>query len=387
MKGETAMLRKGSFITAILALGLASCRASQTYRNTQAGYTIDYPASWVVEEYLDLATNTTTTTFTPADDMVGVAVSVQNRQLDPAEMDAIIHMPNSSCRQVIVGGLTGWQCYTTMGPCHQLEGRFTCSTTTTLVGQGKTYSIRNDYVKGPDLRGLQVLAPEAYQRFLDSFALIPQSASTPSETSQLRIQTTVPTIMLTPTLRLTNTPRPSPTPISCKPDSGEEHEVSLSIPAEIAGVAAEGQASFVNKRFTGVDPCDRLTFHIKFPDQLVVKGTPPFVALSIDGEHPDISAMAIGLEPIVDTEGSLSIVWNNGGIMSSDATIGTIDGFWINLSNANTPQDGQALRSLRVSFVVPTTILSNPIQENQDISVVKVSWRNLGSPTPPNKEG
>jgi hypothetical protein len=119
----------------------------QTYRNDQAGYSVDYPATWTVDERID--GGTFTTTFTPSGGGAGIAVIVQPGEQVPDNRD----IPNTRCQPVTIGGLSGERCFDTIA----------LSTSTTLVGQGMTYTI------GAGGKGLD---PKVYQRLLDSFKVI-----------------------------------------------------------------------------------------------------------------------------------------------------------------------------------------------------------------------
>lgn len=159
----------------------------------------------------------------------------------------------------------------------------------------------------------------------------------------------------------------------------KQHSVKLSIPAEIVGNNySGGYASFDDQILTNVSPGDRLIIFIEFPDKLEVKGDPSSVSLSINGESVT-SKSVLGVDPLIENEGTLKLRWSNGGIRGQTPT-GEIQGFWINLVAANTPQDGQILNSLEASFTVPETMLSYPLQKNQDIKILTVRWINLSSP-------
>lgn len=120
--------------------------AWQTYRNKRAGYQVEHPADWTVGEQ-DGPAGAIVTTFTgPA----GMRIVVTVR---PGASIPDGDVPNIRCEQVTVGGLKGTRCFDTISR----------STSTTLVGQGKTYTIAG--------AGKRVDAA-IYQRFLDSFAVV-----------------------------------------------------------------------------------------------------------------------------------------------------------------------------------------------------------------------
>jgi hypothetical protein len=159
-----------------------------------------------------------------------------------------------------------------------------------------------------------------------------------------------------------------------------EHIIKFRIPKEIVGTASwGGYTSFDNQKFAGVNPGDRLIICVEFPDQLVVKDSPRSINVSIGGGR-DVDDSVSGVEPMVESEGTLKLRWFSEGLRGS-ASDGTIHGFWMSFSAANTPQDGQSLNFVKASFTVPLTINSNPIQKNQDINISNVSWSNLSSPS------
>lgn len=119
--------------------------AWRTYRNEKAGYAVKYPSDWKVEEQTG-TDDALMTTFRPTAGGAGITVSVQSGEMDQGVSD----IPNTRCQQVKVGELSGTRCFDTLS----------FSTSTTLVGGGKTYTIA---VFG------KRLDRNIYQRFLESF--------------------------------------------------------------------------------------------------------------------------------------------------------------------------------------------------------------------------
>lgn len=122
----------------------------QTYRNEQAGYTVEYPADWTVEEQAG-ADGEILTMFTPPH--LGAAIEVSVRT-GGAGGEEFADIPHTRCWEVMVGGLPGTTCFDTIS----------FSTVTTIGAGDKTYTIAV-VGKRPD--------PTIYQRFLDSFTVIP----------------------------------------------------------------------------------------------------------------------------------------------------------------------------------------------------------------------
>jgi hypothetical protein len=98
----------------------------QLYRNDQAGYSVTYPPGWTVSETVG-ADGSFMTTFAPAGDGANIVVLVQAGEQSSEAND----IPNTRCQPVTIGGLTGARCFDTIA----------FSTSTTLVGHGKTYTI------------------------------------------------------------------------------------------------------------------------------------------------------------------------------------------------------------------------------------------------------
>ena len=138
--------------TAAPALAPTSVAASgvwQTYRNTQGGYTIDYPVAWSMDQRTG-TDGALVTTFTPADGGAGIEVIVKTDEGNGAESADI---PNTRCEPVTIHGLSGTRCFDTIS----------FSISTTLVGRGKTYIIAASGKR---------LDQNIYQRLLDSFRIV-----------------------------------------------------------------------------------------------------------------------------------------------------------------------------------------------------------------------
>jgi hypothetical protein len=121
----------------------------KTYRNAQAGYSVAYPPDWKAVE-VPGARGEFITKFTPAAGDASIVIAV--RPIDPDQQEPI-DLPNTRCRIVTVGGLSGVRCFDTIS----LSG------STTVAGKGKQFIITTTG-KRPD--------ENLYQRFLDSFQLI-----------------------------------------------------------------------------------------------------------------------------------------------------------------------------------------------------------------------
>lgn len=124
--------------------------AWKTYRNDQAGYTIDFPPTWKVDEHMD-PDGADVTTFSPQPNPAGTGftVIVQN---GVSGVGGIADLPNSRCEPVMVGQLSGTRCFDTIA----------FSTTTIFMGRGRAYIL-----VGSGKR----LARDIYQRFLESFTI------------------------------------------------------------------------------------------------------------------------------------------------------------------------------------------------------------------------
>jgi hypothetical protein len=140
----------GSSIQAPAATGVAFAGAWQIYRSDQAGYTAEYPKEWSVEE--QGGTNGTArsivTTFRPTDGGARIIVTTLIQTPDQAEP---LDMPNTHCQQVQGNRGIATRCLDTISR----------ATSTTIVAQGKTYTIAS---AGKDMN------QTIYQHILDSFA-------------------------------------------------------------------------------------------------------------------------------------------------------------------------------------------------------------------------
>ena len=98
----------------------------QTYTNNPAGFSLEYPATWTVDERAgDLAFSVT---FTPPDGRRGFAISAQPSGATSREA---ADLPNVRCRPVTVGGLQSSWCLDTIER----------SSAAIVSGQDKTYTI------------------------------------------------------------------------------------------------------------------------------------------------------------------------------------------------------------------------------------------------------
>ncbi len=132
--------------------------AWKTYRNDRAGYLVDYPADWAIDEHSESDSMNTTTFASPDlnNDGTKLTVIVQG---EPSGEDP--DMPNTRCQTVTVGKLSGTRCFDTIA----------FSTTTTFVGKGKVYTLAGSGKR---------LDQNIYQHFLNSFALTVQTSDQPN---------------------------------------------------------------------------------------------------------------------------------------------------------------------------------------------------------------
>jgi hypothetical protein len=134
----------------------AAATAWQTYQSVQGGYTVEYPATWIVNEQVGAA-GTVATTFTPSGGGAGMIITV--RPTDPAQQEPL-DLPNTRCQPVPGNRGIATRCLDTIAR----------STATTFVGQDRTYTITMEG-KGMD--------ENIYQHTLDSFAADAPSAGQP----------------------------------------------------------------------------------------------------------------------------------------------------------------------------------------------------------------
>jgi len=126
----------------------APVASQQTYRNKQAGFSVDYPSDWTASEQAT-ADGAFVTTFTPPDDRAAITVIVRRGEQAPEPSD----IPNTRCQPVSAAGLAGVRCFDTIS----------LGTSTTLVGGGKTFTIATSSKRADQ---------SVYQQILDSFTPI-----------------------------------------------------------------------------------------------------------------------------------------------------------------------------------------------------------------------
>ncbi len=122
----------------------------KTYRSERAGYTVKYPASWVVSERTG-PNGSLITTFRRPDGRAAIEVTVY-----PGTADATVDtdLENMRCHPVKVRSLSGTQCLDTIS----------FSLITTFVGRDKTYLITASAKR---------LSMRTYRQFVRSFRLLP----------------------------------------------------------------------------------------------------------------------------------------------------------------------------------------------------------------------
>jgi hypothetical protein len=140
----------------------AAVTAWQSYHSVQEGYSVEYPATWTVNEQPG-ATGAVATTFTPPVGGVGIIIAV--RPTDPAQQKPL-NLPNTRCQPVQGNRGIATRCLDTIAR----------ATATTFVGQDRTYTITTS---GKDMD------QTVYQHVLDSFAPdAPAASGQPQATRQ-----------------------------------------------------------------------------------------------------------------------------------------------------------------------------------------------------------
>jgi hypothetical protein len=124
----------------------AAVIAWQSYHSVQGGYTVEYPATWIVSEQAGAA-GAVATTFTPSGGGAGIIITV--RPTDPAQQEPL-DLPNTRCQPVPGNRGIATRCLDTIAR----------TSATTFVGQDRTYTITMAG-KGMD--------EHIYQHMLDSF--------------------------------------------------------------------------------------------------------------------------------------------------------------------------------------------------------------------------
>lgn len=124
----------------------------KTYSNREAGYAVDYPASWSVDTQAG-ANGALTAAFVPPGGTAGIVVTAQPGTPDDLGPGDI---PNTRCSVVRIGGLAGTRCMDTIG--------FTVATT--LYGNGKIYTISTS------MRRSSAATQAVYEQLLNTFRLI-----------------------------------------------------------------------------------------------------------------------------------------------------------------------------------------------------------------------
>jgi hypothetical protein len=149
--GPDATPEKTIGVTSAIATSTATATGKwQTYNNMQAGYSVKYPADWIVNENVRKDAELITMFMAPNNGQ-GIIVSVLNGK---TAIEEIPDMPNTRCQQVTVSGLPGLSCFDTVAS----------SFSTTFLNNGKQYTIAT-FGKHPD----QMI----YQSFLESFTVTP----------------------------------------------------------------------------------------------------------------------------------------------------------------------------------------------------------------------
>ena len=134
------------------ATAIATADAWQTYHSEQGGYTVDYPATWTVDEQAG-ADGAIVTTFASADSGASITMIVQTTLPDQAGLPQPADILNTRCKQVTVDRLPGIRCFDTTS----------FSTTTTVTTEKKTYTISTSAKR---------LDQNIYQHFLDSLRVV-----------------------------------------------------------------------------------------------------------------------------------------------------------------------------------------------------------------------
>lgn len=149
LKGKLMTAQSGTTATSTT---VTTVNGWKTYRNQEAGYAVDYPASWSVDTQAG-ANGMLSTAFLPPGGGVGIVVTAQPGSpgdLEPGDI------PNTRCSAVRIGGLSGTRCMDTIG--------FTLATT--LYGNGKIYIISTSMRRSPPG------TLDVYEQLLNTFRLI-----------------------------------------------------------------------------------------------------------------------------------------------------------------------------------------------------------------------
>ena len=152
----------------------AAATAWQTYHSVQGRYTVEYPATWTVNEQASTA-GAVATTFTPSGGGAGIIIT--GRPTDPAQQEPL-DLPNTRCQPVPGNRGIATRCLDTIAR----------TSATTFVGQDRTYTITMAG-KGMD--------ENIYQHMLDSFAPDAPAAAGQREATH-RLQNDLAPLLLQP---------------------------------------------------------------------------------------------------------------------------------------------------------------------------------------------
>ena len=139
-----------SMVSPVTPGATSTSDAWKIYHSTEAGYSVEYPADWVVNETTGINGELIAAFMSP-DEGQSIAVNVSNSE---ASVEEIPDMPNTRCQQVTISGSTGRRCFDTLA----------FSFSTTFMDKGRQYVIASSG-KHPD--------QDIYQHFIDSFKVNP----------------------------------------------------------------------------------------------------------------------------------------------------------------------------------------------------------------------
>jgi len=156
-------------------------------------------------------------------------------------------------------------------------------------------------------------------------------------------------------------------------------KISIKISRNEAGFSESGGHMTLNPvENISISPGERVSFCIELLEGLVVTKEGESVSFQLYGGNGGGNP-ADGISPEVHTVGDLKLVWGNGGVRGISSQ-GIITGFWINLVPQFTPQVGNKIKSIDLSFEVPKNMLNSPLNEKQTLVFRGVTWKNISTP-------
>lgn len=119
-------------VTALKTPGRRPRTGWRTFRDTAAGYAVNYPSSWSAVRQTGVG-GALTTVFVPSNGGTGITITVrmQGAAHKTSDVPTGSDTPNERCRPVRQSGLTGTRCFDTLS----------FSTSTTFTGTDRAYTI------------------------------------------------------------------------------------------------------------------------------------------------------------------------------------------------------------------------------------------------------